>query len=541
MKIIFITGWVVSGLGKGISSASIWRLLKSSWYKINMLKIDPYLQVDAWTMSPYEHWEVFVTQDWAETDLDIWNYERFTDVDLTWENNITTWQVYLSVINKERRWDYLGKTVQVIPHITNEIKDRIKKVAKKAEITIVEVWWTVWDMESLPFFEAIRQMKNDLGRENVIYIHVAPLLYLWFSWEFKTKPIQHSVTAIREVWIQPDILICRSDVAMKQSLKDKISLLCDVEKDCIIEAVNAKSIYQVPLFLEKQSITKVISKKLHLKNKKTDLKTWSKLVDKIINPKWNVNISIVWKYAQFKDCYMSLLEAFQHAWANNDVKVNINWIQSDDLEVKWFEKILDKIRSEWKLDWMLVPWWFGVRGVEWKINSIKYARENNVPYLWICLGLQTAVIEFARNVCWLQDVNSTEFKPKAKNPVIWIMESQKKVKDKWWTMRLWEYPAVLSKGSLASKLYNATKISERHRHRFEVNPKYHKILQSKWMSISWLSPDWKLVEFVELKNHPYFIATQAHPEFKSSLTSPHPLFDWLVKAAKKQSWKSKNF
>lgn len=531
MKIIFITWWVVSGLGKGISSASIWRLLESSGYKINMLKIDPYLQVDAGTMSPYEHWEVFVTDDGAETDLDIWNYERFTWLNLTWENNITTWQVYLSVITKERKWDYLGKTVQVIPHITNEIKDRIKKIAKKADITIVEVWWTVWDMESLPFFEAIRQMKSDLGRENIIYAHVAPLLYLWFSWEFKTKPIQHSVTAIREVWIQPDILICRSDFAMKQSLKDKISLLCDVEKDCIIEAVNAKSIYQVPVFLEQQNIHKIIQKKFWLKVKNTNLKDWKKIVEKIVKPRWNVTISIVWKYAQFKDCYMSLLEAFQHAWAHNDVKVNINWIQSDDLEVKDFEKILDKLNKEWKLDWMLVPWGFWSRWVEWKINAIKYAREKNIPYLWICLGLQTAVIEFARNICWLKDVNSTEFKPKAKNPIVSIMESQKKIKEKWWTMRLWAYPATLKKGSLASSLYNSIKISERHRHRFEVNPKYHQILEKKWLIISWKSPDWKLVEFVELKNHPYFIATQAHPEFKSKLVAPHPLFDGLVKAS----------
>lgn len=533
MKIIFITGWVLSGLGKWITSASLWRLIKSAWYDVNMIKMDPYLQVDAWTMSPYEHWEVFVTDDWAETDLDIWNYERFTDISLYWDNNITTWKVYLSVINKERKWDYLGKTVQVVPHITNEIKERILKTAKNSPITIVEVWWTVWDIESLPFFEAIRQMKNDIWKDNVLFVHVAPVLYLCFSWDFKTKPIQHSVKELMSVWIHPDILVTRCEHDLPKWLKEKLSLFCDLEKDSIIEAKDAKSIYEVPLVFKNQNLDKILERKLWLSMKNVNLRKWKKAVDTILNPSSTVTIWIVWKYAQFKDAYTSLMEALAHAWANNDVKVMLNWIQSDDLEKPSYAKFLTNLVKKWMLDGILIPWWFGGRGVEWKINAIRFARENNIPFLGICLWLQTAVMEFARNVCGLKWANSTEFDKKAVYPVIDYMPEQREIQNKWWTMRLWAYPANLLKWSLAHKLYWKLKVSERHRHRFEVNPEYHEILEKKWLVISWKSPDGRLVEFVELKKHPYFIATQAHPEFKSRLDNPHPLFDGLVKAAKK--------
>ena len=533
MKIIFVTGGSMSGLWKWVTSASIGKLIKSAGKKVWMIKMDPYLQVDAGTMSPYEHWEVFVTEDWAETDLDIWNYERFTGENFTKDSNVTSGKVYLSVINKEREWEYLGKTVQIIPHITNEIKDNILSVAQNYDLTIVEVGWTVWDIESQAFLEAIRQMRKDIWKENIMYVHVAPLLYLKYSWELKTKLIQHSVIRLREYGIQPDILVCRTEKHMNEDIKNKLSLSCDIEPENIIEAIDAKTIYQVPEIFKKQNLDKIIIKTLGLWDITADLTTWNKLVDTIISPKEQVTIWIIWKYAEFEDTYKSISEAFIHAWVANNCKVKLNWIQSEDLENPNFKKTLTDLRNDWKLDGILVPWGFWERWVEWKINAVQFAREEKVPYFGICLWLQVAVIEYARNICKLDKSNSTEFNKDTNFPVIDYMEEQKKIEKKWWTMRLGSYQAKLKEWSLANKLYNTIEITERHRHRYEVNPEFHNILEEKWLILSGMSPDRKLVEFIELSDHPYFIATQAHPEFKSRLELPHPLFVWLVQSSLK--------
>lgn len=531
MKIIFVTWGAISGLWKGITSASIWKLMKSAWLSVGTVKMDPYLQVDAWTMSPFEHWEVFVTDDWWETDLDLGNYERFTDENVTKHSNITTWKVYLNVINKERAWDYLWQTVQIIPHITNEIKENILLTAKKYDLTIVEVGWTVWDIESQPFLESIRQLKNDLWKENTMFVHVAPLLYLNYSWETKTKLIQHSVINLREYGLLPDIMICRSESPIWEDIKRKISMTCWVPESNVIDAVNVKSIYEVPENFKKQNLDKIIFKFFAYKNKKSDLKNWNKLVSRIIEPKWEVNIWVIGKYVEFEDTYKSLKEALVHSGGNCNVKVNINWIQSENVKSGKLLKKLEELNSEKKINWMIIPGWFGKRWVEWKILAARFARENNIPFLGICLWLQVAVIEFARNICGIMDANSAEFDKKTPNKVIDFMEEQKKITKKWWTMRLWAYDAELTKWSLAHSLYWKKNISERHRHRYEVNPSYHKVLKDNWLIISWMSPDKKLVEFIELPNHPYFIATQAHPEFKSRLDKPHPLFLGLVKWA----------
>ena len=560
MKLIFITGWTISGLWKGITSASIARLLVSANKKINMIKMDPYLQVDAWTMSPYEHWEVFVTDDWWETDLDLGNYERFTNLSLTKDNNITTWKIYLNVISKEREWKYLWKTVQIIPHITDEIKNSILKIAKNSEITLVEVWWTVWDIESQPFLEAIRQLKLELGKQNIIYVHVAPLLYLPFSWETKTKPIQHSVKQLMSFGIIPDILVARTEKSMTSEIRKKISLLCDIVEENIIEAKNAKTIYEVPELFAKQNLDKIILNHFWYKKEKSNLISWNKLVKKIISPKNKINIAIIWKYTQFLDTYKSIWEALIHAWVANDTKVITNWISSENLSLK----DLEEFQKQGKIDAILIPWGFWERWIEWKILAVNFARTKKIPFLWICLGLQVSVIEFARNVCGLKNANSREFDENAKYKVIDFMEEQKNITKKWATMRLWAYKAKLKKWSLAEKLYKPHPnpllrsnfensrastpvsvilqgegtyeeliISERHRHRYEVNPEFYDILEKNWLIISWTSLDSKLVEFIELKNHPYFIATQAHPEFKSRLKKAHPLFDWLIKAGLK--------
>ncbi len=536
MKLIFVTGWTISWLGKGITTASIAKLLVSSSKKISLIKMDPYLQVDAWTMSPYEHGEVFVTDDWWETDLDIWNYERFTNISLTKDNNITTWKIYLNVINKERAWEFLWKTVQIVPHITDEIKNNILRIAKNFDITLIEVWWTVWDIESQPFLEAIRQLKLDLWKQNIMYVHVAPLLYLSFSWEVKTKPIQHSVKQLMSYWIIPDILVARTEVDISPEIRKKISVSCDIIPENIIEAKNAKTIYEVPELFAKQNLDKIILKHFLYSWEKSNLKNWNNLVKKIINPKKEVSIAIIWKYTKFLDTYKSISEALIHAWVANNSKVILNWIDSENLD---FKK-LEELKNTWKLNWILIPWGFWERWVEWKILAVQFARENKIPFLWICLGLQVAVIEFARNICNLKNANSTEFDKNTKNNVIDIMENQKNITKKWWTMRLWAYDAILKKWSLAEKLYfslikkkkNKNEeliISERHRHRYEVNPKFHKILKENGLIISGTSPDWKLVEFIEIPNHSYFIATQAHPEFKSRLEKSHPLFNWLIK------------
>lgn len=530
MKIIFVTGWVISWLWKGITSASIWKILQWAWYNVNMIKMDPYLQIDAWTMSPYEHWEVFVTEDWWETDLDVWNYERFLWKNFYKENNITTGKIYLDVITKERRGDYLWKTVQIVPHITDNIKERLIKIASLSDITIVEVWWTVGDIESLPFLEAIRQMKKDIWEDNIAYVHLAPLLQT-YSWETKTKPIQHSVSKLREYWIIPNILVCRTEKHMDKSIKEKISSLCDIDEENIIESVNVKSIYQIPLVFKKQNLERVLEKKLKLKRQIANLENWERLTNNIIFPEKDIYIWIVWKYVKLTDTYLSLIESLVHAWANNSCKVNIIWIDSEELKTEeitfW---VLSKYKEKWQLDWIIIPWWFWERWVEWKIMSIKFARENNIPFLWLCLWLQLAVIEFLRNVWSISLANSTEFDEKAEFPVIDFMLWQKDLENKWWTMRLWNYDAVLKKWSLVNKLYSQTNIWERHRHRYEVNPDFHEQIEKLWMTISWKSPDWKLVEFIELASNDFFVATQAHPEFKSNLEKSHPLFDWLVMA-----------
>ena len=531
MKLIFVTGWTVSGLWKWISTASIAKLLQNSWLNIWVVKMDPYLQVDAGTMSPYEHWEVFVTKDGWETDLDLWNYERFLWKSLSKQSNITTWKVYQNVINKERAWEYLWQTVQIIPHITNEIKDNISLVAKEHDITIIEVWWTVWDIESLPFLEAIRQFKRDLWQENVFYVHVALLLKLDFSWEIKTKPIQHTIVKLREYWIQSNMLICRTSEDISSKLIDKISMLCDIDSENIIEWRDVSTIYEVPKKLKDQDVDKKILKYFWYKDNISKMDDWNELVSWISNPIKNITIWIVWKYTEFQDTYKSITEAIIHAWARNAIKVNINWIDSELLQNDSYESKLKRFVEEEKLNAILIPGWFGPRWIEWMINAVTFARKFNVPFLWICLWMQVAVIEYARNVCKLKKAGSSEFENKLESKVIDIMNDQKNIKNKWWTMRLWAYDAILKKWSLASKLYGTTNISERHRHRYEVNPDYHSTLEKWWLVLSWKSPDDKLVEFIELENHPYFIATQAHPEFKSSLENPHPLFLWLIKAA----------
>ena len=550
MKLIFVTGWAISGLGKGVTSSSIWRLIKSAWKSVWMVKMDPYLQIDAGTMSPYEHWEVFVTQDWWECDLDIWNYERFTDENLAKENNITTWKVYQAVINRERAGWYLGKTVQIVPHITNEIKDQILHTAKKYDFTIIEVGGTVWDIESAPFLEAIRQMRKDLWKSNVFYMIVAPLLHLNYSWEVKTKLVQSSVSELRKCWIVPDAIICRTEIELEEEIKDKISRTCDVCSDAIIEAKNVETIYQVPKYFDNQKLLKLIWNKLEISEFKSELWEWNKLVDKITNSKKEVNIWVVGKYTQFQDTYKSISESFIHAWVANDCKVNLIWIDAEEIEKekKVGNECIRSLQDTFKnISWVLVPWGFWERWVEWKILTVQYLRENNIPFLGICLWLQVAVIESARNKCGLIDANSLEFNPESKNLVIDLMEEQKTITEKWWTMRLWSYEAVLQKWSLVEKLYKTNDnsplaplftiegdkmiITERHRHRFEVNPKYHEILEKNWLTISGKAPDRDLTEFIEIKDHKFFIATQAHPEFKSRLEKPHPLFVGLVKAS----------
>ncbi|HIP16781.1 MAG TPA: CTP synthase (glutamine hydrolyzing) [Methanothermococcus okinawensis] len=550
MKYIFITGGVVSSLGKGITASSIGKLLKARNFKVNMVKIDPYLQIDAGTMSPYEHGEVFVTDDGGETDLDLGNYERFIDVSLRADNNITTGKVYITVLEKERRGDYLGKTVQVIPHITDEIKRRIKSLGEDYDITIVEIGGTVGDIESLPFLEAIRQFKKDVGKNDVLYIHVSLLPYIKTAGEVKTKPTQHSIKELRSIGIQPDILVCRTEVPIGEKIREKLALFCDVEKDAVIEARDAKTIYEVPLNLEKEGIGNLIVEKLKLmevydkkynNNKnieeiiKPNLSQWRAMVDRIINPLNEVNIAIIGKYVILRDAYMSIIEALVHAGAKNDTKVNIKWIGSEELDTKNYDEILDSYRENEALDGILVPGGFGERGVNGKINAIKYARENKIPFLGICLGMQCAVIEYARNVCNLKEAHSTEFHKDTPHPVVDLLPDQVNLKEKGGTMRLGAYPAILKEGTLAYSLYGSKKVYERHRHRYEVNPKYHDVLESNGLIISGFSPDGKLAEFIELSDHPYFIATQGHPEFKSRPNKPHPLFDGLVKEALKKN------
>jgi len=530
MKFIFVTGGVISGLGKGITAASIGKLLKASGYKINIVKMDPYLQIDAGTMSPFEHGETFVTTDGFETDLDLWHYERFIDQSMTSKSSITSWQIYLSVIRKERRGDFLWKTVQVIPHITNEIKERIKAVAEENDVTIVEIWWTIGDIEWLHFIEAVRQLHQDLGRENVMFVHVVPMIAVSTSGEMKSKAIQHSVIKLRELWIHPSILVCRAPETIGEDIKEKLSMFTGIKPDHIIEALDQKSIYQVPLALQKQNIHLLIQKRLFWEQKEPDMKNRWALVDKINNPKQTIHIALAGKYTTLTDSYMSVIEALQHAWVAFDSKIKVHLLDTETFEGEGREKKLSELIQEYDIKWFVVPGGFGSRWTEGKINIANYCRVNNVPYLGLCLGLQIAVISFARNVCWLFTANSTEFDEKTVDPVVDIMEDQKTIANKWWTMRLGLYEAVLKKWSKVQALYGQDTIQERHRHRYEVNPSYHEILEKNGMIISGMSPDGKLVEYIELSDHKYYTATQSHPEFNSRLDKPHPLFLWLIKA-----------
>jgi CTP synthase len=527
-KYIFITGGVVSSLGKGITSASIGKLLESKGLKVTIIKCDPYINVDPGTMNPYQHGEVYVTEDGAETDLDLGHYERFTNAKLTKDNNITTGKIYYSVISKERRGDYLGKTVQIIPHITNEIKDSITNVAenKSIDVVIVEIGGTVGDIEGLPFLEAIRQLKLELGREHAINIHVTLVPFIKSAGETKTKPTQHSVGTLREIGIIPNIIICRTERRLSKEAKDKIALFCNVDKEAVFSAVDVKSIYEVPLNFRKEGLDRLIVRLLHLKGSDGDLLEWERnVVERIKHPSQEVKIAVVGKYITLQDAYKSIYEALVHGAIANDTKLIVKKIDSEDIEKNGVDKYLKNTNG------VLIPGGFGYRGIEGKIKAIQYARENRIPFLGLCLGMQTSVIEFARNVCGLKGANSTEFDEKTKYPVISLLEEQRNVKDKGATMRLGAYECKLKKGSKAYRAYKKESIFERHRHRYEFNNNYRAIMKKNGMVFSGINPRANLVEIIELKEHPWFIACQFHPEFKSKPDMAHPLFRDFVKAS----------
>jgi CTP synthase len=525
-KYIFVTGGVASGLGKGITTASLGRLFKSRGVRVALQKLDPYVNVDPGTMNPFEHGEVFVLDDGAETDLDLGHYERFTDENLHRGSNVTTGSIYSSVIQKERRGDYLGKTVQVIPHITDEIKDRIRSYAETeaADLLIVEIGGTVGDIESLPFLEAIRQLRNEAGRENCAFVHVSLMPFIGPSGELKTKPTQHSVKELRSLGLQPDAIVCRSDRPIGRHLKEKISLLCDVPMSGVVSAPDAPSIYKVPLVLQREGLDEVLAEHLRI-DTAPDLSEWNDLVQRIDAATDPVHIAIVGKYVNLRDAYLSVMEALKHGGFHHGAEVQITWLASDDLAGNGAMAVLSGA------DGILVPGGFGVRGVEGKVEAIRYARENGVPFLGICLGLQCAVVEFARNVCGLTDANSSEFDPATPNPVIDLLPEQKNVTDLGGSMRLGAQPCHLTPGTLAADAYGGSVVYERHRHRFEVNPAYHEVLSSNGLVFSGLSPDGRLVEIIELPGHPFFVAGQFHPELRSRPTKPHPLFREFVGAA----------
>ena len=533
-KYIFITGGVVSSLGKGIIGASLGKLLRARGFSVAIQKFDPYINVDPGTMSPFQHGEVFVTDDGAETDLDLGHYERFINADFGQINNVTSGSVYQTVINKERKGEYLGATVQTIPHITNEIKARINKATAQfnPDFLIIEIGGTIGDIEGLPFIEAIRQFKSEVGIGNAISLHCTLLPYLPTSGELKTKPSQHSVNVLRSYGLQPDVLVCRTSHPIPQEEKDKLALFCSVPKDAVIECRDMKSIYEVPLALEDQNIAGVILNMLNTCYKKADLKSWKNLVERIKNPKKELNIAIAGKYTKLSDAYISVVESLKHAGYANEAKVNVLWINSEDCVD--YEKCKELMKP---LDGVVVPGGFGVRGIEGKLNVIRYARENNLPFLGLCLGMQCAVIEYARNVVVIEGANSKEFDDHAKNPVIDLMQEQKNVQGYGGTMRLGKYQCNLKKGSIAQKAYGQNTISERHRHRYEVNSKYIKQLEDAGLVFSGMSPDGMLAEIVELPKLDWFVASQFHPEFKSRPENPHPLFLGLVSAALKRQKK----
>ena len=530
-KYIFVTGGVVSSLGKGITAASLGRLLKSRGYKITIEKFDPYINIDPGTMSPYQHGEVFVTDDGAETDLDLGHYERFIDINLTKSSNVTTGKIYQSIITKERRGDYLGRTVQVIPHVTNEIKSHVYDVAKleNADFVITEIGGTVGDIESLPFLEAIRQVKKDIGKDNVLYIHVTLVPYIAGAGELKTKPTQHSVKELRSIGIQPDIIVCRTEHPISEKMKEKIALFCDVEPEAVIENITAPSIYDVPVLMEKEGLDTIALKKLGLPDLPKDMTEWHAMVKRIHTPyKTRVCVAVVGKYVDLQDAYISITESLHHAAVFNQADLKIKWVNAEKIENASVN--LDEVFAE--VDAILVPGGFGNRGIEGKIRAICYAREKKLPFLGICLGMQCAVIEFARDVAGMTGANSTEFYDETEYPVIALMNEQKDVTDLGGTMRLGQYPCVTKEESLARKAYGEVLISERHRHRWEFNNIYKEALTGKGLRIGGTSPDGKLVEIIELDRalHPWFVGVQFHPEFKSRPTRPHPLFRDFVAA-----------
>ncbi len=537
-KFIFVTGGVVSSLGKGLAAASIGALLENRGLKITLLKLDPYINVDAGTMNPFQHGEVFVLDDGAETDLDLGHYERFTHSPLTRLNNITTGKIYQSVIEKERKGEYLGKTVQVIPHITDEIKGCLMKVAKDVDLVIAEIGGTIGDIESLPFVEAIRQLRYDVGKENVIYAHVTLVPFIKAAGELKTKPTQHSVQKLREIGIQPDLLLCRTDQTLTKEIKSKIALFCNVDPGSVFAAPDVESIYEVPLVFNEEGVDEKIVELLNIWTRKPDLADWKKLVEKIKNPKHEITIAVVGKYVNLTDSYKSLNEALKHGGFANQARVNLKFIDSEELEKK------SNVDEEFsKVDGILVPGGFGDRGIEGKIKAVQYAREKEIPYFGICLGMQIACIEFARNVVKLENANSREFDRQTAHPVIDLMSEQKAVLNKGATMRLGAYPCSIEKGTLAHQIYQEKEISERHRHRYEFNNQYREALMKKGFVFSGLSPDGSLVEIVEYPNHPWFIGCQFHPEFKSQPMNPHPLFKSFITQAiaysRKESWENR--
>lgn len=534
-KYIFVTGGVSSSLGKGIIAASLAKLLQARGYKTTIQKLDPYINVDPGTLNPYEHGECFVTEDGAETDLDLGHYERFLNVNTSQANNVTTGRIYQSVIEKERRGEFLGKTVQVVPHITNEIKRRIQLLGKNGDydIVITEIGGTVGDIESLPYIESVRQLKWELGEHNSLVIHLTLIPYLSAAKELKTKPTQHSVKTLMESGINADILVCRTEHEIGDDLREKLALFCNVKKEAVIQSIDASTIYDVPNLMLKEGLDTITLEKLDLTNNTTpDLTDWNKFVNRHKNPKAEVTIGLIGKYVELQDSYKSILESFIHAGAENEVKVNIRSIHSEFIDIDSKKKVED-------LDGILVAPGFGERGIEGKIEAVRHARENNLPFFGICLGMQMAVIEYARNVLKIEDANSTEMDDQTKNPVIDIMESQKNITQMGGTMRLGAWDCELAEGSLIHKVYGKTKISERHRHRYEYNNKYKERLEEAGLVNSGINPQTGLVEVVELPTHPWFIGVQYHPEYKSTVKSPHPLFISFVKAAKEYANKRK--
>lgn len=533
-KYIFVTGGVVSSLGKGITAASLGRLLKSRGYRVTIQKFDPYINIDPGTMSPYQHGEVFVTDDGAETDLDLGHYERFIDINLSKNSNTTTGKIYQSVINKERRGDYLGGTVQVIPHITNEIKERVFRVGQQdnADFVITEIGGTVGDIESLPFLEAIRQVKKDVGKNDVLYIHVTLVPYISAAGELKTKPTQHSVKELRSIGISPDILVCRSEKPISKEMREKMAMFCDVDPDAVIQNLTARSIYEVPMLMEEQGLDTIVLRKLAMEDKPKDMQGWHDMVARILK-KYNkkVTVAVVGKYVALQDAYISITESLRHAAVANETELDIHWVNAEEIEAD--DTDMAKVMAG--VDGILVPGGFGNRGIEGKIKAIQYAREHKIPFFGICLGMQCAVIEFARHVCGMADANSSEFNPNSTHPVIDLMPEQIDVEDLGGTMRLGLYPCKVYPNTLTSKAYNAELIYERHRHRYEFNNAFREEIVGKGLVLGGTLPNGRLVEIVELpeSEHPWFLGAQFHPEFKSRPTNPHPLFRDFVGAAVK--------